>query len=157
MSTECEQTKCEEDRLFRRLTRVETHLKNEFDLIGLRVNWLLASNAFLFTALMLNVNHLNNETAPYSRLIDHAALLLSILGFGSSLLTFLSILGAYKVVKTLKIVRENLERDASEKYQHNQIGVNNGTAPHVLGHLAPFCLPLLLMLVWILMAIFRYF
>lgn len=157
VSTECEQTKCEEDRLFRRLTRVEIHLKNEFDLIGQRVNWLLASNAFLFTALMLNVNHVNSATAPYSRLISHAALLLSTLGIGSSLLTLLSIIGAYQVVNKLKFERQNIEREANRKYQHDQIGVNNHDIPHILGHLAPLFLPLLLILVWVLMAIFRYF
>lgn len=155
MSTPFEERKYEEERLFRRLTRIETHLKNEFDLIGQRVSWLLATNAFLFTALMLNINHLNDEHAPYTLTIKYASILLAILGIGSSFLTFLSILGAYIVVHKVKKTRKHVEADAATQFQHDLIGVHNEDCPHWMGHIAPFLLPWLLIVVWMLILILR--
>ena len=132
--------------LNRRLARLDSQIKIEFDLVGHRISWLLVANAFLFSAYVLTLNHVKSE--DYIWQIKILTISLPAIGAVSSLLVGMAVYAAHWVMKKLKPIRDKLEQQASSLYEYEQIGIATNKWPHRIGNWPPNVLPPLLFVIW---------
>jgi hypothetical protein len=136
----------DEDLRFR-LTRCDTQIQVEFDLIGHRMTWLMTSQSFLFAAFAVCV------TTPQPRLLlltKWLQFILSVVGVISALAVDLAIIAAHSVVERLKPVRQKLEKAARSKH-FEALGVEVESREHRWGNLPSRILPGVLVVAWLLL------
>jgi hypothetical protein len=145
-----------EDSLSRRLTRLDSQLKIEYELIGHRVSWLLVSNSFLFGAFVVGINNLS-EKDDIQKLIHILIYAIPIIGLASSVLVALAVRAAHEVISELKVVRDRVEEEAHHAFSYERLGVHIKSWPHIVGNWPPTVLPPLFAVVWarVLYEVFR--
>lgn len=136
-----------EESLSRRLTRLDSQLKIEYELIGQRVSWLLVSNSFLFGAFVVGLNNVNPNT-NVQKLIHVLILAIPVIGLTSSVLVALAVRAAHEVISDLKAVRDRVEEEAYRAFSYERLGVQSKSWPHVVGNWPPTLLPPLFAIVW---------
>ncbi len=129
-----------------RLTRCDSQIRIEFDLIGYRMTWLMTSQSFLFTAFTVCVNALQpHMIAKWLQFV------IPLVGLISACLVALSIRAAHRVIEKLKPARAALEKTASPKFE--ALGVDVGSRDHADGNLPSRVLPWVLFSAWLLLLI----
>jgi hypothetical protein len=142
-----------EESMCRRLVRLDTRIKNQFDLITSRTGWLLTSQAFLFAAFGTILNRSTEVTSPPAIELIRVVSFLSmpVVGMLACILVNASVHAAYDAVAELKDHRLALMRIASERF-----GYEN-TEPSTLitsrGDLPPKVLPGIMFVIWAAMLV----
>jgi glucan phosphoethanolaminetransferase (alkaline phosphatase superfamily) len=132
-----------------RITRFDTQIKMEFDLIGYRMMWLMTSQAFLFAAFSVCVTANTPRLPEVTRLLQYV---LPIVGSIAAFVVALAILAAHRVVERLKPARTDLERmGASLGYEI--LGVDPESPEHVSGNLPSRILPPIIAVAWLALLI----
>jgi len=129
-----------------RLTRFDTQLRIEFDLIGHRMTWLVISQSFLFSAFATALRSIEDEGTRHA--VKVLRRLVPELGILSALLAGVAIIAAHMVILRLKRRRDQLEEIAEKEFNYERLGVGSSTWPHWLGNAASVVLPWLLIVVW---------
>lgn len=146
-------TQLNDESLYRRLVRLDAQIKMEFDLIGLRVGWLLLSNSFLFTAYVVALNNTNKD--EFSISLSHFLIFWVLPGIGlvsSSLVTY-AVYAAHDVIDEFKGLRDKVEYETKRLgYERLGIGVDNWR--HKAGNYPAKWLPRVLIVIWV--ALFLY-
>ena len=137
-----------EESLSRRLARLDSQIKVEYELIGHRVSWLLVSNSFLFAAFVVALGN-SSLDANTQKLIRILVLALPVIGLVSSVLVSLAVRAANEVVHELKKARDFVEEQASRFYEYERLGVHIKSWPHIVGNWPPALLPPLFAIVWL--------
>jgi len=136
-----------EESLSRRLTRLDSQLKIEYELIGHRVSWLLVSNSFLFGAFVVGLNNASLN-GGIQKLIHILILAIPVIGLASSVLVALAVRAAHEVVSEFKVVRDRVEEEAHRAFSYERLGVHIKSWPHIVGNWPPMLLPPLFAVVW---------
>jgi len=115
-------------------------LDKEDTLINNRVNWLLASQSLLFTALAIG------ETGAGAAFRGAIASIVPVFGFSSALLMWLSVLGAIRSFFRYRYLLGSVcPVDDARRYPQ----LHRDRCNIVLGHISPLLLPPLLIGVWL--------
>ncbi|GGY16634.1 hypothetical protein GJV26_22240 [Massilia dura] len=134
----------------RRLLRLDSRIRNQFDLITSRTGWLLTSHAFLFTAVAATLNGMVG-TASASQMTMRAAilLLLPVIGAVSSFLVQRSVTAAYAIVEDVKKARDALLDYMCQMYGYECTNSRMFANAHFTwGDLPPKVFPVMMLIVW---------
>lgn len=146
-----------EDNLRMRLARLDTRLRNEFDLVSSRTGWLLATHGLLLAAFGTSLGLEKGQSAATAEMSMRSLLLvlLPILGLASSLIVSWSIRAAYSVIERIKSMRTLVLNEMHQRFRYEQ--TDSLPSEVFAGDLPPKILPILLALVWgvLLLGIFR--
>lgn len=138
-----------EARAYRRLSNVDSRIRNEYDFISSRTGWLFASHAFLFTALAALLSQ-PPTSLPRLRIIRTVMMMaLPLIGLVSSYLIWQAILGAYHVLRLHQELGQELEELLVRHFHYSfaaplERDIRAGDRP-------PMWLPLILGTVWLLL------
>jgi hypothetical protein len=122
-----------------RLNRLDTEIRTAFDVLNQRITWLMISNSFLFSAFISL-----DKSADIARYLRW---LLPGLGVISALLVGIAAVGKHRIIKEVKRLRINAEKQAS---QFGCEQLEGKTWPHRIINLPSQVLPWLLLLLWLL-------
>lgn len=144
-----------EESLYRRLTRLDARIRNQFDLVTSRTGWLLASTAFLFAAYFAALTHPTGDLGPARALaVECLLVILPSTGILFCVLIQRSISAAYSAVASLKEARASLIKLASRRFGYeNTEPSRNITAD---GDLPPKVLPAAIIVIWIFVLVFSF-
>jgi hypothetical protein len=146
-----------EESLNRRILRLDAQIKIEYDLIGHRVSWLLASNSFLIAAFAVVLNNTSPSGSLNWRLAQLLMWLLPITGGISCIVVARAVSAAHSVIDELKKQRDPVEDLAAKLYSYERLGVGQQTWYHIAGNRPPTFLALVVLCVWgILLAMLVY-
>lgn len=137
-----------EESLNRRILRLDSQIKIEYDLIGHRVSWLLASNSFLIAAFAVVLNNSSPNGSLNWRLAQLLMWLLPITGSISCIVVARAVSAAHSVINELKKQRDPVEDLAAKLYSYERLGVSQQTWYHIAGNRPPTFLPLVVACVW---------
>jgi hypothetical protein len=138
-----------EERAYRRLSNVDSRIRNEYDFISSRTGWLLASHAFLFTGLAVLLTQ-PPTSLPRLRTIRTVMMIaLPLIGVLSSYLIWQAVRGAYHVLRLHQDLSRELESLLARHFRYSfaaprQRDLKAGERP-------PIWLPLILGTVWLLL------
>jgi hypothetical protein len=135
---------------YRRLSRLDSRIRNQFDLITSRTGWLLTSHAFLLGAMATTLNGMNGDPSVSRFLLRTAILLLlPLVGIISSLLVHKSIMAAYRIVEEVKKARDILLEWLYTHHGYECISSTAFPAEHFhWGDRPPKVFPQLLLGIW---------
>lgn len=137
-----------EESLSRRLVRLDTRIKNQFDLITSRTGWLLTSQAFLFAAFGTILNRLSDGTSAPALELIRAALFISmpVVGIIACILVHASVEAAYAAITELKGHRTTLLEIASAKFGYENTEPSARITKN--GDLPPKVFPGIMLVIW---------
>ena len=113
-----------------------------------RLSWLMASQAFLFTAYAIVVNGPTARTAAYGDKQEQLVHLLPFLGISCCLLIYLGVIGA-------ALVMARLRRTLTQRIAQSPVDrppVQGTVITRSMGMAAPLLLPPIFAIVWALLA-----
>ena len=123
-------------------------IKAEFDLVGVRMTWLVTSEAFLFAAFATCVMNLKGKDHALPTTIRLLIGMLPILGMIIALLVHIAIRAAHRATERLKADREAL---MGALPAHLRISLISSRDPeHSAGNLPAKNIPMLIVVVWLL-------
>ena len=126
---------------------VREQIEHEDNLITQRLTWLVASQSFLFTAFAILVNAPVASKLPILALKqDQVFQLIPVVGFGSSLLIYLSIIAGILAMSRL---RTHWAHNACSASCAALPPVQSASVSRILGTLTPAALPPGFMLIWL--------
>jgi hypothetical protein len=130
-------------RLFR------NRIEHEDNLIIQRLSWLVASQAFLFSAYAITTSGLSSRAGqPGSSFQDQALLLfrlIPVVAICIAVLIYISILAALKGIRELRRLYE------AKGLRHEGPPIQTSKTARLLGLAAPLVLPVLFVAVWLLL------
>jgi hypothetical protein len=142
-----------EESLSRRLVRLDTRIKNQFDLISSRTGWLLTSQAFLLAAFGAVLNKSTDvSTPPAFELIRNVSFFsMPIVGMLLCALVHVSVFAAYDAIAELKDHRSKLLSFAYETFKYE----NTEPSAYITkrGDLPPKVFPSIMFGIWAVMLI----
>jgi len=126
-----------------------SRIEHEDNLIIQRLSWLLASQAFLFTAYAITTNGLSSlEPKIASRFFEQSGLLFRLIptvAIGVALLIYIGILAALRAIRQLRRLYQ--ARPTSPDLPP----IQTAATTRLLGLSAPLLLPLLFISVWLVL------
>jgi hypothetical protein len=136
----------------RRLIRLDSRIRNQFDLITSRTGWLLTSQAFLLTAFAALLNALadkdfNEISFDFYFIQVFIFVIIPVLGFALCIMINTSITAAYSAIDTLKNHRIQLLSEASNKYRYENTEPSSDVTK--AGDRPPKFFPIILALLWL--------
>lgn len=151
----------EEARLLTERERYDQQIKGEFELVGQRMTWLLASTSFLFGAFAVALTYKPDAARcefalgpTFNALVKHVTWAIPVVGGVSALVVLLAVIAAHHVIANFKSERQAVEVSL-EKYGYKSKGVLLDSWRHVFGNAPPFVLPPLLLAAWLFLFIAR--
>lgn len=134
------------------LGRFDDAIKAEFDLIGLRMTWLVVSESFIFTAFSIAVSNYRQESSGIVLILPDALhyliWALPILGMLMASLVYIAIIAAHSAIYRLKNQRDGMTERLPLHLMIRPI--SRGDIQHRLGNIPPWGIPPLLFLAWAL-------
>ena len=126
-----------------------SRIEHEDNLIIQRLSWLLASQAFLFTAYAITTNGLSGlEPKTAGRFFEQSGLLFRLIpavAIGVALLIYMGILAALRAIRQLRRLYQT--RAVSPELPP----IQTAATTRLLGLSAPLLLPLLFISVWLVL------
>ena len=133
----------------RRLLRLDSRIRNQFDLITSRTGWLLTSHAFLLGAIAATLNAGDSHAAGAAHQMMRSFMLITLplIGLISSGYVWRSVVGAYHIVDKVKKARFELLDVMTVKFGYE---LTDGDEKDVkAGDRPPKIFPWLLGVVWL--------
>jgi hypothetical protein len=128
------------------LSRLTEAIKAEFDLIGMRVGWLSASEAFIFAAFATIVSNYNSDM-HFACAAKYMAVALPILGVLLALVVAFSVYAAHSAADRLKRLRDEFINSLPEEIRITLISVDD--IEHKRGNIPSKAIPILIVCVWL--------
>jgi hypothetical protein len=126
-----------------------SRIEHEDNLIIQRLSWLLASQAFLFTAYAITTNGLSTlEPKTAGRFFEQAGLLFRLIptvAIGVALLIYIGILAALRAIRQLRRLYQ------ARPVPPDLPPIQTAATTRLLGLSAPLLLPLLFISVWLVL------
>jgi len=134
--------------------KLSTQIAAEFTLLGQRMNWLLLSSSFLFTAAAITSNQVNGSANSATSVTAIIGYCVPIVGIVISALSFLSMSVALSVIDIWKGNRRELELKLRQAlaYPH-PMTVDNKQHGHKVGNLPYLLMPWVIAAAWIVILI----
>lgn len=126
---------------------VRGQIEHEDNLISQRLSWLLASQAFLFTAYAITLNgpvQLHSQT--YERHVGLLILMLPIIGIATAVLIWVAILAGLSAMQSL---RKDFRRSVENVLPEGVPAIQTSGAVLLAGHLGPVVIPMVFLVVWV--------
>lgn len=132
-------------------------IDREFELLGYRMNWLLMSSAFLFTATAIISG--SNESGIYNENIRCVlSKSLPVIGLIICFIAFISMRAALRVVKEWKVNRKTMEDQLKAELNFNfDLTVPATTKGNDEGNVPYWILPSSIGVVWCLIVYYQFF
>jgi hypothetical protein len=129
-----------------------SRIEHEDSFIIQRLSWLVASQAFLFTAYAITTNGLNSAVPAKETLFLRQAMLLfrliPLVALSMDLLIYISILAA------LRAIRELRQAYRARVGPDQLVPIQTSATTRSLGLTAPVVLPLVLIIVWLVLMVY---
>ena len=130
---------------------IRERLDHQENLVTQRVNWLVFSQSFLFSAYAILLNAPPEAKSPiYAQLQSFLLLLIPGLSLISGILIYLSVFGSLFYMSNLRRSFETYPEDETIKHFPP---IHNTTFLRRIGELPPIFLPLLLIVTWVFLLI----
>lgn len=135
---------------------LSAQIDREFELLGHRMNWLLMSSAFLFTATAIISG--SNGTGIYDeQVLAVLSKSLPIIGLVICFIAFISMQAALRVVKEWKVNRKTMEDQVKSNLNINfDLTVPATTKGNDEGNIPYWVLPLSIGGVWLLVVFYKW-
>ena len=132
-------------------------IDREFDLLGHRMNWLLMSSTFLFTATAIIFS--SSKTGIYDeKVLGVLSNSLLIIGLIICVIAFISMRAALRVIKEWKVNRKTMEDQIKDELDVNfDLTVPVTTKGNDEGNIPYWVLPLSIGTVWCLIIYHQWF
>jgi hypothetical protein len=130
---------------------VRDQIEHEDNLISQRLSWLLASQAFLFTAYAITLNgpvQLHLQT--YERHVGTLIVLLPIIGILTALLIWIAILAGLVAMSGL---RSNFHQRSADSSPEGVPAIQTSGIVLIAGQLGPVLIPLLFLTTWLILLV----
>ena len=127
--------------------KLTDQIDREFELMGQRMNWLLAGNAFLYTVVAISIGvNKNSAIGDIAPILIYGA---STLGIIVCLACYFSMKSARKVIFLMKEKREIYEGKIKERLDFDFNITVPTNAGHFVGNVPYYILPFSILTVWI--------
>lgn len=127
---------------------VRGQIEHEDNLISQRLSWLLASQAFLFTAYAITLNGpVQLHSLKYELHVGFMIMMLPVIGIFTALLIWIAILAG---LVSMTRLRDDFSRSSGNALPSGVPPIQTSGWVLIAGHLGPVFIPLLFLSAWLL-------
>lgn len=126
------------------ITRLDSQIRSEFDVINQRMNWLMVAQSFLFIAY---ANVWVGLSRNFNAILSKLSIIIPAIGIIMAIIVRLAIWAAHIVISRVKDERTRFEQ-GHPAYTDYQISVHRKQKEHRLGNLPAQILPFVFIAAW---------